>query len=172
MAIQVGLAAPGFSAKAYDARADEFAELSLADFSGSWLCLFFYPMDFSFTCPQELASLATHIGRFAELGCRIAACSCDSHLAHKAWCDHFVEVRGLPFPLLADRGGRIAMDYGVLQPKEQVALRGTFLVDPEGVVRWMSVCDPRVGRSIEAIVAVLEKLVKMDGCGCSPIPAP
>ncbi|MCC5828179.1 MAG: peroxiredoxin [Phycisphaeraceae bacterium] len=166
MAVQVGMPAPGFEGTAFHASRDEFSQVTLADLSGKWVCLFFYPMDFSYTCPQELAALAEAHQEFEALGCRILACSCDSHLAHKAWCDRFDEVRGLPFGLLSDIHKRAALDYGVLQASTGVALRGTFLIDPEGVLRWMSVNDPQTGRSVKVILGELAKLAKLSGCGC------
>ncbi len=167
MPVQVTATAPSFEAKAYLAAEDTFETLTLEQYRDRWVCLFFYPTDFAWVCPTEVAAFAAAHERFVERSCVVLGCSCDTHLVHKAWCDHTEALRELPFPLLADITKRIAMDYGVLQPDKGVALRGTFLIDPRGVLRWMCVNDPRVGRNVEEVLRNLEALQTEGRCPCN-----
>lgn len=167
MPIRVGLPVPDFSAKAYLASEDEFKQVSLSDFSGRWLCLFFYPMDFSFVCPTELTAFAESAKGFEERNCDVVGCSGDTHLVHKAWCDNTRELAGLNFPLLADVTKRIGLSFGVLSTEQGIFLRGTFLIDPHGVLRWMCVNDLYVGRSVDEVLRNLDALQTNELCPCN-----
>ena len=162
MAVQVGSPAPAFKAVAYDRTADnsdkQFPEVTLEDYKGKWLVLYFYPMDFTFVCPTEIASFDDQLSDFQSRNAEVLTCSCDSHFVHKGWCDSGPILAGLKHKMLADTTKRIAMDYGVLLPDKGVALRGTFIIDPEGVVRWVNVNDLPVGRNIDEVIRVLDAL--------------
>ena len=166
MPVQVTAAAPPFEARAYLAAEDAVKQIALGQYAGRWLCLFFYSTDFGRICPTEVAAFATVHEQFQKRGCEVLGCSCDTVAVHRAWCTHVEALRGLPFALLADVTKRIAMDYGVLLPQEGIPLRGTFLIDPDGVLRWMSVHDTRTGRGIEELLRSLDALQTGRPCPC------
>ncbi|KAK8378440.1 hypothetical protein O3P69_011146 [Scylla paramamosain] len=149
--------APSFKAQAVVN--GDFKELSLEDFRGKYLVLFFYPLDFTFVCPTELIAFSDHMAAFRELNCEVVGVSTDSHFSHLAWNNMPRKqggLGGLQYPLLADFNKTISRDYGVLLEDDGVALRGLFLIDPEGVVRHMSINDLPVGRSVEETLRLLK----------------
>lgn len=158
--LKVGHPAPEFKAKAFVA--GEFKDVSLKDFSGKWVCLFFYPLDFTFVCPTEIRSFAEHEAQFRELGCQVLACSTDSEYSHKAWFER--DLKEVKYPVLADTNHSISRDYGVLMEDKGIALRGTFLVDPKGTLQWMSVNALGVGRSVEEVLRTLGALKTGELC--------
>jgi len=167
MPLQVQSPAPTFKANAYFKDQDEFREVALEDYKDRWLCLYFYPMAFSHVCPTEIEVLSSLKPRFEECNCELIACSCDTHLVLKAWCHHEDKLANLNHPLMADVTKRVAMDYGVLLPEKGIALRGTFLIDPHGVLRWQQVNDLFVGRNTDEILRVLEALRSENACPCN-----
>lgn len=148
--IKVGNQAPDFALKGY--LQDNFKEYSLKDFKGKWLILFFYPSDFTFVCPTEVTGLNGRIEEFKKLHAEVVGVSVDSVYSHKQWAE---ELGGLSFPLLSDFHKRTSRDYNVLLEDEGVALRGTFIINPEGVIKYMVVSDNDVGRSVDEIIRVL-----------------
>lgn len=160
MSIKVGAPAPDFKGKAYVA--GQFKDVSLKDFSGKWVCLFFYPLDFTFVCPTEIRSFAQHEAAFRELGCHVIACSTDSEYSHKAWFEK--DMPEVKYPVLADTAHAISRDYGVLIEDKGIALRGTFLIDPKGNLQWMSVNALGVGRSVDEVVRTLQALQTGELC--------
>jgi len=169
MAVQIGSPAPKFPEKteAYLRSKDKFMEVSLSDYKGKWVCLYFYPMDFTFVCPTEIVAFDRALSEFQNRGCELLGASIDSKFVHRGWCEANRELSGLKHPLLSDITKRIAMDYGVLLPEKGVALRGTFLIDPEGNIRWINVNDLPVGRSIEEVLRVLDALQTGELTGCN-----
>ncbi|MGZ3698652.1 MAG: peroxiredoxin [Bdellovibrionota bacterium] len=158
--LKVGKPAPEFKSRAYVR--GEFEEVTLAQHRGEWLCFFFYPLDFTFVCPTELRAFAEEEAKFRELGCGLVAASTDSEYSHKAWFERDLpEVR---YPVLADTTRRVSADYGVLQEERGIALRGTFLIDPHGVLQWMSVNALQTGRSVEEILRTLQALQTGEMC--------
>jgi peroxiredoxin (alkyl hydroperoxide reductase subunit C) len=153
--LKVGTLAPDFKAPAYIAGQNE-KEVSLKDFQGKWVCLFFYPLDFTFVCPTEIRAFAQHENEFKELGCQVIAASTDSWHSHKAWFER--DLKEVKFPVLADTNHAIARDYGVLIEDKGIALRGTFLVDPKGTLQWMSVNALGTGRSVDEVLRTLQAL--------------
>mgnify|MGYP001608621919 FL=1 len=158
--IRVGSPAPDFKAKAYVK--GDFKDVSLRDFQGKWVCLFFYPLDFTFVCPTELRSFAEHAAQFKSLGCEVLACSTDSEYSHKAWFER--DMKEVAYPVLADTAHQISRDYGVLIEDKGIALRGTFLIDQKGILQWMSVNALGVGRSVNEVVRTLEALQTGELC--------
>ena len=158
--LKVGAMAPDFKAQAFVA--GKFQEVSLRDFQGKWVCLFFYPLDFTFVCPTEIRSFAQHEADFKELGCQIIGCSTDSVYSHKAWFEK--DLAEVKFPVLADTAHKISRDYNVLIEEQGIAFRGTFLVDPKGTLQWMSVNALNIGRSVEEIVRTLQALKTGELC--------
>jgi peroxiredoxin (alkyl hydroperoxide reductase subunit C) len=168
--LQVGSPAPSFKGRAYVRADDRFIDLTSESYRGRWLALLFYNQDFSSVCPTELAGFdALH----AELDRRSASlvfCSCDSVHAHKAWCDAVPALHRLASPMLSDMTKRIAMDFGVLLADRGVPLRGSFLIDPQGVLRWHAVYDLPTGRSTLELMRVLDVLRSGEPCGCDGAP--
>lgn len=148
-------AAPDFSADAVKGK--EFGKVSLSDYKGKWLALFFYPLDFTFVCPTEITAFSDRYNDFKALNCEIVGCSIDSKFSHLAWVNTPREKGGLGninFPLVADLNKKIASDYGVLLPAG-IALRGLFLINPEGQVAYEVVHDLNVGRNVDETLRVL-----------------
>jgi peroxiredoxin (alkyl hydroperoxide reductase subunit C) len=136
----------------------EFKEISLKDFKGKWLCLFFYPLDFTFVCPTEITAFSDRVEDFKKLGCEIVGASIDSQFSHLAWINTPRSQGGLGeirFPLLADVNKEAARAYQVLS-NDGVALRGLFLVNPNGKLAYQVVHDLGVGRSVDETLRVLE----------------
>ncbi len=136
----------------------EFKEISLKDFRGKWLCLFFYPLDFTFVCPTEITAFSDHIEDFKRLGCEVVGASVDSQFSHLAWINTPRNEGGLgeiKYPLLADVTKEVSRSYQVLLDGG-VALRGLFLISPEQKIVYQVVHDLGVGRSVEETLRVLE----------------
>jgi peroxiredoxin (alkyl hydroperoxide reductase subunit C) len=145
----------------------EFKELSHSDFPGKWLVVFFWPMDFTFVCPTEIAEFGRRSGDFADRDAQVLGVSTDSHFVHLAWRKDHDDLRGLPIPMLADIKRELSAACGVLDPDEGVALRATFIVDPQGVVRWQSCYDLKVGRNVDEVLRVLDALQTDELCPCN-----
>lgn len=151
----IGNAAPAFSSKA--AKNGEIVDISLDDYKGKWLCLFFYPLDFTFVCPTELVAFSDRAADFNAAGCEILGVSVDSAHTHMAWMRtprNEAGVGALNYPLLQDLGGQIASDYDVLAGGG-VAFRGLFLIDPEGTVQHSTVNNLPVGRNVDEVLRLL-----------------
>ncbi|XP_055451713.1 LOW QUALITY PROTEIN: thioredoxin-dependent peroxide reductase, mitochondrial-like [Psammomys obesus] len=128
----------------------EFKELSLDDFKGKYLVLFFYPLDFTFVCPTEIVAFSDKANEFHDVNCEVVAVSVDSHFSHLAWINTPRKNGGLGhmnIMLLSDLTKQIARDYGVLLEGAGIALRGLFIIDPNGVIKHLSVNDLPVGRN-------------------------
>lgn len=149
-------AAPDFHGTAVVNR--EFKEISLKDYRGKWLCLFFYPLDFTFVCPTEITAFSDRVEDFKKLGCEVVGASIDSQFSHLAWINTPRAQGGLgeiKYPLLADINKDAAKSYNVLA-EGGVALRGLFLINPEGKIAYQVVHDLGVGRSVDETLRVLE----------------
>ncbi|KAE8558214.1 peroxiredoxin, partial [Paenibacillus polymyxa] len=139
----------------------EFGSVKLSDYRGKWLVFFFYPLDFTFVCPTEITALSDAADQFKELDTEILGISVDSVHSHKAWINTAKENNGLGklnFPLASDITKKTASDYGVLIEEEGVALRGLFIIDPEGELKYQVVNHNDVGRSVEETLRVLQAL--------------
>jgi len=171
MAVQVGSPAPAFKVTAYDRTKDggddQFKEVTLESFKGKWVVLYFYPMDFTFVCPTEIVAFDKALGEFHDRDCELLTASTDSQFTHKGWCDSHEDLGKLKHLMLADTTKRLSMDYGVLLPDKGIALRGTFVIDPDGVVRWSNVNDLSVGRSVEEVLRVIDALQTDELCPCN-----
>ena len=136
----------------------EFAEITHESYPGKWRVVFLWPMDFTFVCPTEIAEFGRREAEFAERGAQLLGVSTDTHFVHLAWRRDHPALKDLPFPMLADTKRELSSALGVLHPDEGVPLRATFLVDPEGVVRHVSVNDLSVGRSVDEVLRILDAL--------------
>ncbi len=148
----------------------EFKNYKLADYKGKWLVLYFYPLDFTFVCPTEITAISDRYEDFKKLGCDVLGCSVDSQFSHLVWLNTGRDKGGLgqiQYPLLADVSKKVASDYGVLLPSG-IALRGLFLINPEGKVVYEVVHDLGVGRSVEETLRVITafQYASKTGEGC------
>ena len=136
-------------------------EVSLSDYRGKWLVLFFYPLDFTFVCPTEIMGLSERLDEFTTLGAEVLGVSVDSVYCHRAWIHTPRDqngIAGLRYPLGSDITKHVSRDYGVLVEEHGVALRGLFIIDPEGVLQYQVVHNTDVGRSVDEALRVLQAL--------------
>jgi peroxiredoxin (alkyl hydroperoxide reductase subunit C) len=157
MSQMVGRKAPEFSLEGV--LNGRFATYRLSDYRGKWLVLFFYPLDFTFVCPTEILAFSDRLGEFRKRGAEILGASVDSKFSHLAWTEKPREqggIKGLAYPLLEDLKKELAAAYGVLAGDGDVALRGLFLIDPDGVVQHATVNNLGVGRSVDETLRVLQ----------------
>lgn len=155
--VQVGQKAPDFKAEAVVDK--QFKDVSLADYRGKWVVLFFYPLDFTFVCPTEITAFSDSIDEFKEINAQVIGASVDSKYSHLAWIEMPRNKGGIgetPYPLLADITKKISSDYGVLIEEAGVALRGLFIIDPEGVLRVQIVTDLNIGRNIGEVLRLVQ----------------
>ncbi len=143
--VKVGKQIPEFEGKAYHAGA--MKQVKLADYKGSWLILFFYPADFTFVCPTELEEMADLYEKFKKEGAEIVSVSTDTHWTHRAWHETSKAVGKVTFPMLADPTGTLARAFGVYLEEDGVTLRGSYIIDPKGVLQAMEVTADGIGRS-------------------------
>lgn len=151
--------APDFKATAVMADGS-MKEVSLSDYKGKYVVLYFYPLDFTFVCPSEILAFNKKVADFKERGVELLGVSIDSEFSHYAWRNTPVEKGGIgeiDYPLIADKSKQIARDYGVLF-NEEVALRGLFLIDQKGVVRHSTINDLPLGRNVEEVIRVVDAL--------------
>lgn len=132
----------------------EVKSISLSDYKGKWLVLFFYPLDFTFVCPTEITQFRDHLKDFQAAGAAVLGCSVDSVHSHKRWLKD--DLGALGYPLLADLTKRISRDYGVLIEDRGIATRGTFIIDPDQKIQYMALHNTNVGRDAKEILRVLQ----------------
>lgn len=145
----------------------EFKQIKLSDYKGKWVVLYFYPLDFTFVCPTEITAFSDRIADFKKLNAEVLACSVDSKFSHLAWINTPRNQGGLgklENPLLADLNKKIAADYGVLLDAG-IALRGLFIINPEGKVAYEVVHDLGIGRNVEEVLRVLEAIQTVQKTG-------
>ncbi|XP_066144630.1 peroxiredoxin-2-like [Euwallacea fornicatus] len=151
--------APNFSGTAVIS--SNFKNIQLSDYKGKYVVLAFYPLDFTFVCPTELIALDDRIEDFKKLNTEVIGCSIDSHFTHLGWMNTERSKGGLGqlrYPLLSDINKNIAKDYGVLLEKEGIALRGMFIIDPNGILRQITINDLPIGRSVDEALRIIEAL--------------
>ena len=152
-----GLGGPGKS----------FTEITDQSDAGKWKVVFFWPKDFTFICPTEIAAFGKLNAEFADRDAVIYGASTDSEFVHLNWRVHNDDIRDLPFPMLADIKRELAQELGILDKNEGVALRATFIVDPEGTIQWASVNGLNVGRNPQEVLRVLDALQTDELCPCN-----
>jgi len=152
--VKINEQAPAFTAEAFID--NDIKKISLKDYKGKWVILFFYPADFTFVCPTELGDLADNYEKFKELGAEIISVSTDTAFVHKAWHDNSETIKKIKFPMLADPTTKVCRDYGTLIENEGLSLRATFIIDPEGKVKAYEIHDNSIGRSTEEILRKIE----------------
>jgi peroxiredoxin (alkyl hydroperoxide reductase subunit C) len=144
-----------------------FQIITDTDFAGKWKVYFFWPKDFTFVCPTEIAAFGKLNREFRDRDAQILGGSIDSEFVHLAWRQNHADLKDLPFPMLADLKRELCSALGILDPKEGVAQRATFVVDPEGVIRFVSVNDLSVGRNPQEVLRVLDALQTDELCPCN-----
>lgn len=157
----VGLPAPHFEMETALGNGKDFGKASLSDYKGKWLVLFFYPLDFTFVCPTEITALSDRAEEFTELDAEILGVSTDSKFSHRAWINTPRDANGLGelnFPLAADLTHSVSRDYGVLLEEQGIALRGLFIISPEGELKYQVVHHNDIGRSVDETLRVLQAL--------------
>ena len=147
--------------------ATAFQAFDADSFAGQWRVVFFWPKDFTFVCPTEIAAFGKLDKEFKARDAQILGVSIDSEFVHLAWRQAKDELKNLPFPMLADIKRELASRLGILDPVEGVAQRATFIVDPEGVIRFVYVTDLSVGRNPEEVLRVLDGLQTDELCPCN-----
>lgn len=167
MLIKVGQKAPDFSMVTTKNLETLDEVVSLADYQGKWLVLFFYPLDFTFVCPTEIRGFNSKLAEFNSVGAEVLGVSVDSVYSHRAWINTSRDaggLGGLDYPLASDITKQAARDYGVLIEDQGIALRGLFIIDPEGILRYQVVSDLNVGRSVDETLRVLQALQSGGRC--------
>lgn len=145
---------PDFSVQAYVN--DSFKTVTQNDLKGKWAVFFFYPADFTFVCPTELGDMADNYEKLKSMGVEVYSVSTDTHFTHKAWHDASETIKKIKFPMLADPTGHLSRAFGVHIEAEGVANRGTFVVNPEGLIKIVEVHDNGIGRNAEELVRKIQ----------------
>lgn len=144
-----------------------FTQVNNASDKGKWKVVFFWPKDFTFVCPTEIAAFGKMNGDFKDRDAVIYGVSTDSEFVHLAWRQNHADLKNLPFAMLADIKRELSTELGVLDKNEGVCLRATFIVDPQGVIRFVSVNDLSVGRNPAEVLRVLDALQTDELCPCN-----
>ena len=152
--IKINQEAPNFREDAFVN--NEIKKISLEEFKGKWVVLFFYPADFTFVCPTELQELARHYEEFKKLDAEIISVSTDTAFSHKAWHDTSEAIKPIKFPMLADPAMRVCKAYETLIEDEGLSLRATFLIDPDGIVKAFEFHNNDIGRSVHELLRKIE----------------
>ena len=147
--------------------ATAFQDFTQASDKGKWKLVFFWPKDFTFVCPTEIAGFGKLNGDFADRDTVVYGVSTDSEFVHLAWRNNHADLKDLPFPMLADTNRRLSTALGILDVDAGVAKRATYLVDPEGVIRFVYVTDMSVGRNPAEVLRVLDALQTDELCPCN-----
>ncbi|KTC99562.1 peroxiredoxin [Legionella erythra] len=167
--ITVGNPFPQFELKATVSNDvhDAFRVINNDTYKEKWLVVFFWPKDFTFVCPTEIAEFGKLAAEFADRDAQILGGSTDSEFVHLAWRNNHDDLNNLPFPMLADIKRELTQALGILDEQEGVAQRATFIVDPQGITRFVMVTDLNVGRNPQEVLRVLDALQTDELCPCN-----
>ncbi len=169
--LSIGSAFPEFAKKAVVSieKGKEFYEITSEEVknSGKWMVMFWWPKDFTFVCPTEIAEFNSHAQDFEDRDTILIGASTDTEFVHVAWRKNHDDLRDLRFPMLADTSRTLAEELGILEQNEKVAYRATFIVDPQGIIRWVSLYDLNVGRNVKEVIRVLDALQTDELCPCN-----
>lgn len=160
---EVGYKIPDFEVEAF--HENDIKKIKLSDYKGKWMILFFYPADFTFVCPTELEEMADNYEEFKKLDAEVLSVSTDTVFVHKAWQDASEAIKKIKFPMVADPTGNMSRAFGTYIENEGLALRGTFLVDPDGILRSVEINDNSIGRNAKELLRKLQaaKFVREHG---------
>ena len=156
--VKIDEKAPSFDLPAYDPKKDDQVQVSLESLEGKWVVLFYYPADFTFVCPTELKDMADAKSTFDELGVTVLAASTDTHFSHRAWTKSEKLMENFPYIMLSDHNGDVASMYNILDYNSGIAGRGTFVIDPDGIVRVIEVTSGPLGRNSAELIRKIEAL--------------
>jgi lipoyl-dependent peroxiredoxin subunit C len=145
----------------------EFKTIRSTDIRGKWSVVFFWPLDFTFVCPTEIAEFNKELRAFKDRDAVVLGGSTDSQFVHLAWRQHHPDLKNLGYPMLADNKKELTDALGILHRDEKVPLRATYIIDPEGVIRWVSVNDLKVGRNVKEVIRTLDALQTDELCPCN-----
>jgi lipoyl-dependent peroxiredoxin subunit C len=169
--VSVGSQFPAFKKQAVVSieKNKEFYELSSEEIinGDKWTVMFWWPKDFTFVCPTEIAEFNKHFQDFSDRDTMLIGASTDSEYVHLAWRKDHSDLRDLKFPMLADTSKSLAEELGILEANEKVAYRVTYIIDPQGLVRWVAVNDLSVGRNVAEVLRVLDALQTDELCPCN-----
>lgn len=144
-----------------------FKDVSNSTYKGKWLVVFFWPKDFTFVCPTEIAAFGKLNKDFADRDAQLLGASVDSEFVHLAWRNQHPDLKDLSFPMLADVKRELSQELGIIDKNAGVSMRATYIVDPEGVIRFASVTDLNVGRNTQDVLRVLDALQTDELCPCN-----
>jgi alkyl hydroperoxide reductase subunit AhpC len=167
--IRIGEKFPEFQLKAVVSSdiKDAFTTVGSQTYPNQWRVIFFWPKDFTFVCPTEIAEFGKLNGDFKERDTQVLGVSTDSEFVHLAWRQHKEELKDLPFPMLSDIKRELSHALGIIDEAEGVSQRATFIVDPEGITRFVMVTDLNVGRNVSEVLRVLDALQTDELCPCN-----
>ena len=152
--VKIGDKVEDFELKAF--YNNEENKIKLSNYKGKWVVLFFYPADFTFICPTELVELADHYDEFKKLDAEILSVSTDTVFVHKAWHDHSPSIKKIKYPMLADPTGKLCREFGTYIEDEGLSLRGSFIIDPDGILKAFELHDNSIGRSAMELLRKLQ----------------
>lgn len=152
--VKIGHVIPDLEMQAF--QAEEIKTIRLSDYRGKWLVLLFYPADFTFICPTELQDAAKMYAAFQKENAEILSVSTDTVFVHKAWHDQSPSIKQIEFPMLADPTGNLCREFGTFIDEEGLSLRGSFIVDPQGVLKSFEIHDNSIGRSTKELLRKLQ----------------
>ena len=167
--LTIGDKFPAFKQKATVSleKGKEFRDVSEADYKGKWKVVFFWPKDFTFVCPTEIAAFGKKDKDFQDRDAQVLGVSTDNEYVHLAWRNAHPDLKNIPFPMLSDIKRELSGALGIIHPTDGVAMRATFIVDPDGVIRYVNVTDLDVGRNVDEVVRVLDALQTDELCPCN-----
>lgn len=156
--ISIDNLAVDFELPAYDPIKDDETTVRLSDYNGKWVVLFFYPADFTFVCPTELKDMSEAKKEFDELEVSVLAASTDTQYSHRAWVKHELLMKDFPYIMLSDHNLEVSDVYGILDSHTGIAARGTFIIDPDGIVRWIEITSGPLWRNSEELLRKIRAL--------------
>lgn len=164
--LTVGEKFPKFSVKACTGNGkNDLSEITNETYAGKWTVFLFYPKDFTFVCPTELVEFGRKVKEFKDLDAVLIGGSTDNEYSHLAWRQSHEDLKALPYPLIAAQ--KLAVDLGILDPHENVCLRATYIVDPQGTIQYSCVNSLSVGRSVPEVLRVLNAVQSDELCPCN-----
>jgi len=146
---------------------EAFINIHNDSYAGKWLVVFFWPKDFTFVCPTEIAEFGRMTKEFHDREAQVLGASIDSEFVHLAWRQNHKDLKDLPFPMVSDIKRELSTELGILDPHEGVSQRATYIVDPEGIIRFEMVTDLNVGRNVKEVLRVLDALQTDELCPCN-----
>jgi peroxiredoxin (alkyl hydroperoxide reductase subunit C) len=167
--LSVGQKFPDFSLPACVSieKGKEFKQIDSSSLRGRWSVVFFWPLDFTFVCPTEISEFNKALRQFQDRDSDVYGVSTDSQFVHLAWRQAHPDLKNLGYAMLADNKKELSEELGVLHPTEKVPLRATYIVDPDGMIRWLSVNDLSVGRNVKEVLRTLDALQTDELCPCN-----